>query len=82
MEYKLIAVKVEQRENSASRVQDVLTRFGCCIKVRLGLHDLPSDSCSPGGLIILEVVAEDREIEKFLEDLNSIPRVVAKSMVI
>jgi hypothetical protein len=82
MEYKLVAIKVEQRESSATRVQEILTSFGCNIKVRLGLHDVPANTCSPSGLIILEVVAEDREIEKFLSDLNVIPKVTAKKLVI
>ena len=82
MEYKLVAIKVEQREDSATRVQEILTSFGCFIKVRLGLHDVPANTCAPCGLIILEVVAEDRGIESFLADLNAIPKVVAKKLAI
>ena len=82
MEYQLVAVKVEQRENAATAVQSVLTQFGCSIKVRLGLHDLPEGACSPSGLIILQVSADPGEVESFLGNLNKIDGVTAKSLVI
>ena len=78
MNYKLVAVKIEKRENDATEVQKLLTDFGCNIKVRLGLHDVPSDVCSPSGLIILEVVAEDSEVNDFVNKLNAVSSVVAK----
>jgi len=82
MEYKLVAIKVGKREDSATKVQGILTSFGCSIKVRLGLHDLPEGVCSPAGLIILQVNAEDSEISKFVDELNSISDVVARSLTI
>ncbi len=82
MEYKLVAVKVGHREDSAAKVQSILTSFGCNIKVRLGLHDLPEGACSPMGLIILQVTAAESELEKFLADLNGLEDVVARSLTI
>lgn len=82
MEYQLVAVKVGQREDSATKVQSVLTSFGCNIKVRLGLHDLPEGVCSPAGLIILQVNAEENEIAGFVKKLNAIEDVTARSLTI
>lgn len=82
MEYQLVAVKVGHREDSATKVQAILTSFGCNIKVRLGLHDLPEGTCSPFGLIILQVTAQKEELKKFLDDLNQLDDVVAKSLTI
>ncbi len=82
MEYQLVAVKVGHREDSASKVQSILTSFGCSIKVRLGLHDLPEGACSPAGLIILQVTAGDDELNRFLDDLNQLEDVVARSLTI
>ena len=82
MEYHLVAVKIEKRENDATEVQKLLTNFGCNIKVRLGLHDVPANVCSPSGLIILEVVAEDKEINQFVDQLNNIESVTAKYLKI
>jgi len=82
MEYQLVAVKVGHREDSATKVQAILTSFGCNIKVRLGLHDLPEGACSPMGLIILQVTAQENELKKFLDELNQLEDVVARSLTI
>ena len=82
MEYQLVVVKVGSRENTATKVQSILTSFGCNIKVRLGLHDLPEGACSPEGLIILQVTASDDELKKILDELNGLGDVVAKSLLI
>lgn len=82
MDYQLVAVKVGHREDTATAVQELLTDFGCHIKVRLGLHDLPGDACSPAGLIILQVVAEGVELSQFLDSLNRLDEVVARSLTI
>lgn len=82
MEYQLVAVKVGHREDTATAVQAYLTDFGCNIKIRLGLHDLPDESCSPSGLIILQIDAKDSELKQFLDNLNNLDGVVAKSLVI
>ncbi|MDC7235078.1 MAG: hypothetical protein PQJ58_17730 [Spirochaetales bacterium] len=82
MEYQLVAVKVGHREDTAASVQTVLTEFGCNIKVRLGLHDLPEGACSPAGLIILQVTAAQEELDAFLNKLNAVDGVVAKSLSI
>jgi len=82
MEYQLVAVKVGHREDSATKVQAILTSFGCNIKVRLGLHDLPEGACSPVGLIILQVTAQEEDLNKFLDDLNQLEDVVARSLTI
>jgi len=82
MTYKLVIIKNENREESATRMQQLLTDFGCYIKVRLGLHDVPADVCSPSGLIVLEVVAENAQIEELVEQLNSLADITAQMVVI
>ncbi len=82
MEYQIVAIKIGHREDKATAVQDVLTKFGCNIKVRLGLHDLPEGACSPSGLILLQVSAEEKELKVFLDQLNSMEEVTARSLTI
>lgn len=82
MNYKLVIIKNENREESATRMQQMLTDFGCYIKVRLGLHDVPADICSPSGLLVLEVVADDEKIKELVERLNVLPRVTAQMVII
>ena len=82
MNYKLVIIKNENREESATRMQQMLTDFGCYIKVRLGLHDVPADICSPSGLLVLEVVAEEAEIQELVDRLNVLPLVTAQLVII
>ncbi|MDA3850024.1 MAG: hypothetical protein PF447_02000 [Spirochaetaceae bacterium] len=78
MDYTLIVIKVDGRERKAIEVQDILTKYGCAIKVRLGLHDLPSQACSSTGLIVLEV--EGEEVSDLLKSLDEVDGIVVKKV--
>lgn len=53
----IMAIKLENRKDSATLVQNVLTRYGCFIKTRLGIpYHNEDESCANSGLIILEVI--------------------------
>ena len=82
MEYKMVLIKVEQRTDSADMVQKILTDFGCSIKVRLGLHDVPCNACSPSGLIFLQVSGDDDPIKEMISELNNLDSVTAKYIAI
>lgn len=82
MEYRIVAVKMDDRQNTAVKVQDILTEYGCVIKVRLGLHNVVPGQCSPSGLVLLEVVPDDPKVEEMLKSLDSIEGVSAKELVI
>ncbi len=78
MDYTILALKIGNREGTAQSIQAILTEYGCLIKVRLGLHNLPPSSCSPLGLVIMELVGEDAEIEALVDKLNEVPEATAK----
>jgi hypothetical protein len=82
MDYNVIAVKVSDREGAAQDMQRVLTEHGCLIKVRLGLHDIPANACSPAGLVLMEVDGDAQEIASLVSALNGLPEVTAKHIVI
>ncbi len=82
MEYKIVLVKVEQRTDSAEEVQAILTDFGCSIKIRLGLHDVPCNACSPSGLIFLQVSGDDEPVKEMTAKLNDLDNVTAKYLTI
>ena len=46
MTYKLMLIKIDHRSTEAVKVQSVLTKYGCNIKVRLGLHEVSNNFCS------------------------------------
>jgi hypothetical protein len=76
--FNIIAMRLQQRTQSAPAVQKTLTRFGCNIKMRLGLYDVSEDFCSNDGLVLLQVCGEKDELDKMLVELNEIKGVKAK----
>lgn len=73
---KILVIKVSNRPKNAVRVQEILTRFGCNIKTRLGIHEFSSE-CEDGdeGIIILELIGEQAEIEKMMNELERLDAV-------
>ncbi len=73
---KILLIKVGNRPKNAVKVQEILTRFGCNIKTRLGLHEF-SSGCEDQdeGIIILELIGEQTEIEKMMSELEKLESV-------
>jgi len=75
-----MGIQVEKREDVAIKVQDYLTKHGCIIKTRLGLHEA-GDFCSSVGFILVDFLpGKDEEVKTILTELNEIDGVVAKTM--
>jgi len=77
---RLLGVLIKHRQEAATKVQETLTRFGCSIKTRLGLHEATTDKCAPHGLIILELTGSLDEMNKMEKELNAIESVSAKNI--
>ncbi len=73
----IMVVKVESRREDSTKVQEVLSKFGCSIKVRLGLHET-ENVCSEEGLLILQLSGERDEMRKLEKALNDMNRVQAE----
>lgn len=76
----IMAVVLENRVETATRVQEVLTRFGCNIRTRLGVHQATPDICSNQGLILLQLFGDDPLVRQLEEQLQTIPTVKVKYM--
>lgn len=77
----ILGISVYDRKKEAGEVQKVLTKFGCSIKTRLGMHEVSDDFCSKSGLIILELFGEVKDHEKLEKKLNAIEGVEVQKMV-
>ena len=73
----IMVVRISARREMSPEVQEVLSRFGCCIRVRLGLHDA-SSACSDEGLLVLQLSGEHSEMQGLEDALNSLSSVKAK----
>ena len=70
----IIGIGIENRKETAIKVQDVLTEFGCDIKTRLGLNDYKETECSYKGLILVDVPNREKalELERTLKDIDNV----------
>ena len=80
-EYNIMAVLINHRSKKAPTVQEVFTKHGCSIKMRLGLHEA-GDVCSEEGLVLLQLSGEKDDIKALEDELNGIEGVKAKTMSI
>ncbi len=76
-EYNIMTVLINHRKDSAKPVQELLTKYGCNIKVRIGLHEAET-VCAEDGLLVLQLVGDQKEIKELLEKLNKLNGVQAK----
>ncbi len=77
----ILGVHITDRLKETSAVQATLTKFGCTIKTRLGLHEATEDYCSPTGLILLELTGSREEFCKLENELLRIDGLEVKKMV-
>lgn len=77
----ILGVQITDRVKEASLVHDVMTKYGCTIKTRLGLHEVREDFCSPNGLILLELTGNPSEFPKLENALLAIPGLQVRKMI-
>ncbi len=77
----IIGIHITNRVKNVPSVQNVLTEFGCFIKSRLGLHEITDSTCSPNGLIIVELLGGHGKEEEFVRALKAIEGVDVQKMV-
>ena len=82
METTIMAVTIDPRSAHAPQVQTILTKHGCIIKTRLGLHEVNQNSCSEEGLIILHIHSSLDEIKILENELVDVEGVKVKYMTL
>ncbi len=78
MKKTILLILVGNRKESAVKVQQILTGWGCTIKTRLGLHDGVLDNCSDSGLLILEICGTDEQNHELARKFSVLPGVSSK----
>ena len=77
----IYGVHITDRLQHVGEVQAILTEYGCNIKTRLGLHETNASSCSPNGMLILEMIGDSDKCHEMLDKLNVVEGVEAQKMV-
>ncbi len=71
-ETTILGVQLNNRTKIAQEFQEVVTKYGCSIKTRIGLHTADNDFCSPNGLILLQLVGDQKEKSDLENAINGI----------
>ena len=77
---RILGVQVTQRLKNASEVQDVLSRYGCSVKTRLGIHEFEEHDKDSLGLLILELTGDIEEADGLEKNLEEIEGLVVRRM--
>jgi hypothetical protein len=75
----IMAVSISKRIAEAVKVQQALTKHGCIIKLRVGLHEA-GDVCADDGLVLLHLCGTKKEIAALKADLGRIKGVKVKTL--
>ncbi len=80
-EIRILGIHIKNRAQEATKIQCILTKYGCSIKTRLGLHEVTEDHCSTNGIILLELTGSVEECNKLENELHALSGVEVKKMV-
>ncbi|MBK7104612.1 MAG: hypothetical protein IPH62_04955 [Ignavibacteriae bacterium] len=78
MAKSILLILVGNRKESAVKVQQILTGWGCIIKTRLGIHDGVMENCSDEGLLILELHGTEEQKNELSRKVAVLPGVSSK----
>jgi hypothetical protein len=77
----ILGLHLTNRVEKVSDIQSVLTKYGCTIRTRLGLHEVIDDECSRSGIILLELTGNREEYVKLENELLKVDGLVVRKMV-
>jgi len=77
----ILGIHITDRVKEVADVQSVLTKFGCTIKTRLGLHEVKDDFCARSGLILMELTGTREEFLKLENELLKVDGLEVKKMI-
>jgi len=78
--YLVYGVYIGSRMQNAPEVQRVFSEYGCFIRSRIGLHRIYDGTCSPNGLILLEMWGDERMCAEMKAKLEAFEDVEIQEM--
>jgi hypothetical protein len=73
-----MVIVLGNRVDTAPQLQSILTKYGCQIKARLGLHEGTEDRCTNHGVIFLQLAGADESLKALETELNAVSGTKAK----
>jgi hypothetical protein len=78
VKHTIFGIHIDHRTENVPAVQALLTKYGCNIRTRLGIHDADGTHCSPSGLVLVDVFGP--EVEDFYNELKTLKGVEVQRM--
>jgi hypothetical protein len=79
-DHLIFGVHIDDRVKHVPDVQRLFTEYGCFIKTRIGLHHVDNNSCSPRGLILLEMYGDPARCAELADRLTAVEGVEVQRM--
>jgi hypothetical protein len=80
-EVRILGVMINDPAKGADKIQSILTKYGCVIRTRLGMHDIDEEYASDTGLMLLELIGDMHECLRLENDLLALDGVEVQKMV-
>ena len=80
-EIRILGLHITEKVIEVVQIQHILTKYGCSIKTRLGLHDEGIEIYNGKGLILLELTGEIEEMNKLENELLKIKGLEVQKMI-
>ncbi len=77
-DHVIIAVHITDRLKKVPAVQALLSKYGCNIKTRIGLHETSHEVCSANGILLLEMFGDTKKCLQLAVEMNRIEGITAK----
>lgn len=77
----ILGVLLRKRTITSPDFQAILSKHGCNIKTRIGIHNATDGVCLPDGVILLDVIGKQEDIDALEADLRAIDGAEIQKMV-
>lgn len=77
----ILGILLRKRTITSPDFQAVISKHGCNIKTRIGIHNASNNVCSPDGVILLDVIGEETDVASLENDLKAIDGAEIQKMV-
>jgi hypothetical protein len=79
-EIRVLGIFINDRVKNAEGIQRILSKYGCSIRTRLGLHEVIDEYSIEGGLMLLELTGDRNEWLKLENELLAIDNLEVQKM--
>jgi len=80
-EVRILGIMINDPTKGSEKIQSILTKYGCCIRTRLGLHDMDDEIARETGLMLLELTGDMQECLRLENELLALDGLEIQKMV-